>query len=271
MRPAGPIVALVLAGSRPGEQNPVARAAGVPFKCLAPVAGRAMVERVVETLAELPAVGHILVMAEPAAELGRLPVIGRLLAAGRLALRPPEATPATSVEAALDAAGGAPLLVTTADHPLLDRAMVERFLEGALEAEAAVAVGLTPEAAVRVVAPATRRTWWRFRDGRFSGANLFLLRGAAARPALAFWRRVEAERKRPWRIVRLLGPLDLLLYLAGFLTLEGAMARASRTLGCPVRAVPIPIGEAAIDVDRPDDLALAEAILARRAAAGGTP
>ena len=47
-----------------------------------------------------------------------------------------------------------------------------------------------------------------------------------------------------------------------------AMARASRLLGCPVAAVSIPIGEAAIDVDRPEDLALAEAILARRTVSG---
>ena len=138
--------------------------------------------------------------------------------------------------------------------------------EPALASGAAVVVGLAPEWAVRAAAASTRRTWWRFADGRFSGANLFLLRGEAARPALAFWRRVEAERKRPWRIVRLFGLGNLLLYVTGRLTLSRAMARASRRLGCTVAAVPIPIGEAAIDVDRPADLAHAEAILAGRAA-----
>ncbi len=266
MRPAVELRAVVLAGARPGETDPVARAAGVRFKCLAPVAGRAMVERVVEALAGLPALRHILLLADPAAGVARLPVVARELAAGRLALRAPEATPSTSVAAALGEAGDGPLLVATADHPLLDRPILEAFLGPALSSGAAVVVGLAPESAVRAAAPASRRTWWRFRDGRFSGANLFLLRGAEARPALAFWRRVEAERKRPWRIVRLLGVTDLLLYLAGRLTLAEAMARASRLLGCSVTAVSIPIGAAAIDVDRPDDLALVEAILACRAA-----
>ncbi len=266
MSPVVELRAVVLAGTRPGEVDPVARAAGVRFKCLAPVAGRTMVERVVGALAGLSGVTHIMVVADPSAGLERLPVIARELAAGRLALRAPEATPSTSVAAALGEAGDEPLLVTTADHPLLDRRILEAFLGPALSSGAAVVVGLAPEAAVRAAAPATRRTWWRFRDGRFSGANLFLLRGAAARPALAFWRRVEAERKRPWRIVRLLGIVDLLLYLGGRLTLAEAMARASRMLGCPVTAVSIPIGAAAIDVDRPDDLVLAEALLARRAA-----
>ncbi|BCX18029.1 MAG: hypothetical protein KatS3mg117_1711 [Geminicoccaceae bacterium] len=266
MNGAEALAALVLAGARPGEVDPVARAAGVPFKCLAPLAGRPMVAHVVDTLADRAAIRRILVLAEPEAGLERLPAIARLLAEGRLALRPPEASLSASVEAGLAHTEGLPLLVTTADHPLLDRAILEAFLAPALASGAAVVVGLAPEWAVRAAAPSTRRTWWRFADGRFSGANLFLLRGDAARPALAFWRRVEAERKRPWRIVRLLGLGNLLLYLSGRLTLARAMARASRTLGCSVAAVSIPIGEAAIDVDRPADLALAEAILARRAA-----
>lgn len=268
MTPSQPVAALVLAGARPGEVDPVARAAGVPFKCLAPIAGRPMVERVVEALAELPTVARIVVVADPAARLDELPAIARLATEGRLTLHRPETTPATSGEAGLARAGGLPLLVTTADHPLLDRLILEAFLEPALASGAAVVVGLAPEWAVRAAAASTRRTWWRFADGRFSGANLFLLRGEAARPALAFWRRVEAERKRPWRIVRLLGPSNLALYASRLLTLEAAMARASRILGCRVAAVSIPIGVAAIDVDRPADLALAEAILTGRPVAG---
>lgn len=266
MSGAEALAALVLAGARPGEVDPVARAAGVPFKCLAPLAGRPMVEHVVETLAEAAAIRRILVLAEAEARLEQLPAIARLSAEGRLALRSPEASLSASVEAGLAQTEGLPLLVTTADHPLLDRAILDAFVGPALASGAAVAVGLAPEWAVRAVAASTRRTWWRFADGRFSGANLFLLRGDAARPALAFWRRVEAARKRPWRIVRLLGLGNLLLYLSGRLTLARAMARAARTLGCSVAAVSIPIGEAAIDVDRPADLALAEAILVRRAA-----
>lgn len=267
MSPAAPLVAVVLAGERPGEVDPVARAAGVAAKALVPVAGRPMVERVVDALAATPGIGPIRLVARPEAGLLALPGLRALAAAGRLGLDPPAASPAASVAAALEAAGGAPLLVTTADHPLLTAALVAEFLEGARASGADLALGLAPAAAVLELAPHTRRTWWRFADGCWSGANLFRLAGPGARPALAFWRRVEAERKRPWRIVRLLGPLDLLLYLTRSLTLAAAMARASRRLGCCVAAVPLGAGEAAIDVDKPEDLVLAEALLSRPAAA----
>src|SRR3546814_7084049 len=44
---------LVLAGDR-GPQDPVSQAAGVAHKCLAPVAGRTMLERVVTALVASP-------------------------------------------------------------------------------------------------------------------------------------------------------------------------------------------------------------------------
>lgn len=268
MRVDDELVALVLAGSRRGEADPVARAAGVPAKCLAPVGGRAMIARVVEALAATPRIGPMLVVASPELGLERMAELVPHIVSGRLLVRTPGESPAASVLEALDATGDRPLLVTTADHPLLTPAILQAFLSGAGASRADVAVGLAPAEAVLRTAPATRRTWWRFRDGRFSGANLFLLRGAAARPAILFWRRVEAERKRPWRIVRLFGLVDLVLYRSGLLALDQAMARAGRILGCEVAAVRIPIGEAAIDVDRPADLALAEALLARRASLG---
>jgi hypothetical protein len=84
--------------------------------------------------------------------------------------------------------------------------------------------------------------------------------------AVRFWRRVEADRKKPWRIARAFGLGSLLAYGLGLLTLEAAMRRVSRVLGCEARAVALPFAEAAIDVDKPADLALVETILARRAA-----
>ncbi len=48
------------------------------------------------------------------------------------------------------------------------------------------------------------------------------------------------------------------------LDLEQALARASRSLGARVAAVVLPQAEAAIDVDRLEDYALAQRILAER-------
>ncbi|MEE4462085.1 MobA-like NTP transferase domain containing protein, partial [Azotobacter chroococcum] len=80
-----------------------------------------------------------------------------------------------------------------------------------------------------------------------------------------FWRQVEQERKRPWRVIAgALGPLATLRYLLGRLTLEQALAQLSRKLGVKIGAVVLPFAEAAIDVDSRADLDLVERILAQR-------
>jgi hypothetical protein len=147
--------------------------------------------------------------------------------------------------------------------------MVEHFAADArVLGDADLVVGLVERRTIEAVEPDSKRTYWRFKDGAYSGANLFLLKNPKARAAVAFWRRVEADRKRPWKIVRALGFSLLLGYLFGRLTLDQAMLLASGQLGCRVRALALPFGEAAIDVDKPADLLVVERLLlARKAAA----
>src|SRR3546814_9459500 len=48
-----------------------------------------------------------------------------------------------------------------------------------------------------------------FRDERYSGSNLFILRGPAALRLPELWLRVEQQRKRPWRVAAVFGPLQI--------------------------------------------------------------
>ena len=85
----------------------------------------------------------------------------------------------------------------------------------------------------------------------------------AARAA-RFWSRVEVYRKQPWRLFAAAGIGPLLSFLFRRLDLDGAADRLSRLLGLRLRVVALPFPEAAMDVDKPSDLALAEEILASR-------
>ena len=87
----------------------------------------------------------------------------------------------------------------------------------------------------------------------------------ACRAAAAFWVRAEADRKHPLRLARHFGVWASLRFAARRLSLERALALAGQRMGLRVSAVRIPIAEAAIDVDTPEDLALAERILRGRA------
>ena len=253
--------ALVLAGSR-GPTDPVAAAAGLAEKCLVPVLGEPMVERVARVLLAHPAIASLEIAATDPARLAALDG----LADPRIEVTACRPTPSLTVADALER-NGTPLLVTTADHPLLTSEIIERFLEGSVATDADITVGLVSATTVLACYPDAVRTFLSFKGGKYSGANLFLLRREAAAGAVAFWRRVEQDRKKPWRIAKAFGPGLLIAYLLRLRDLDGAMRAASRVVGAEARAVVLDVAEAAIDVDKPRDLALAETILRRRAAA----
>ena len=246
--------ALVLAGSRPDTVDPVAAREGVAHKALARLGDRTLLARVAAALAAAGAERVAVSCSEP-----RVAAAAAALGAQVL---PAAVGPSLSVlHAAADL--GAPLLVTTADHALLAPAWITGLL-GDAPADADVCALLARREAVEAAAPGTRRTYLRFADGAWSGCNLFLLRTERAVLAVDFWRRVEAQRKRPWRMAGLIGPGALIAYASGRLTLDGAAARLGARAGVRAAAVACPDGLAAVDVDTPADLDLCRAILASR-------
>lgn len=255
--------ALVLAGSR-GPDDPVARAAGVTHKAFAPVAGLPMLLRVVQTLRSSPSVGDLaLCIDRSALEQLDPPVAAELLADMRVIA--PDKTPSASVRRAIETLSDAlPLLVTTADNVLLSPQMVEHFCSAA-PTDADLTVAVATETTIRRAYPQSIRTYYRFGGEGISGCNLFLARTPAVMKVAAFWSEIERHRKRPWRLVAAIGPLTLLRFLLGMLDHEAALRRLSEIVGARVRTVEMPFAEAAIDVDKPADLILAEQILARHA------
>ena len=176
------------------------------------------------------------------------------------------ASPSQSVLEALESRPEAtrrrPVLLTTADHALLDRPVLDAFLSASDATDADITVGLVAEQTLQAAYPDSQRTYLRFRGGSFSGANLFALRTPAAREAVLFWRQVERQRKRPWQLVAAFGLPTLALFALRRLTLADGFARASKLLGIRAQPVTLPFARAAIDVDKPADLALVERILA---------
>jgi hypothetical protein len=110
--------------------------------------------------------------------------------------------------------------------------------------------------------PDTQRTWLRFSDDWYSGCNLFLMRGPAAAGVVALWQQIEAERKRPVRMIVRLGVTYALRYVAGRLSLAAALKRLGRLSGARLAWTAIADGRAAVDVDKPADLELVRRLFA---------
>ncbi len=182
----------------------------------------------------------------------------------RLSIEPSEGTIAATLENILaDPSTPYPLLVTTADHALLDPAIIADFCAKAAGAD--VAIGLVERRALVARLPTTQRTWLRFRGGAYSGANLFAFGSARAAQAVALWRTVEQDRKKGWRMIAALGPMALLGAALRLRSVDQTLDSIGRRLGLVIRKVELANPLAAVDVDKPADHALVTAILEGRA------
>lgn len=251
------VTAIVLAGSRPGV-DAFAAQFGTDLKALIPVAGQPMVRRPVDALLAAAAVDRVLVVAQDPERIGAV-----LPAHPRLAVERSGATIASTLLDMADAAATAwPLLVTTADQALLTPEIVEEFCGKADGAD--IAIGVVERRVLLQRLPQSDRTWIPFRGGAYTGANLFLLGSARVRPAIELWKAVEQDRKKGLRLLGRFGLPVLLGAMFRLRSIDQTLASLGKRLGLSIRPVQLSEPLAAVDVDKPADLRLAEALLLER-------
>ena len=253
--------ALVLAGSR-GEDDPVAKAAGVSHKAIAPIAGWPMIVWPVAALSKCADIGSITIMIEDPDVLNGCAGLMKLKEAGRLSIIPAKSNPVASAMAGLEALR-APVLITTADHPLLTTEIIETFLKG-VPRGADIAAGAARKEVLDDAWPDSVRTYLKFSDRQITGCNLFAATSHRAQGVIRLWEQVQQHRKHPLKLARMLGLMNIFRYAIGRLSLERALKRLSQIADCEVAVVDMPIAEAAIDVDYPRDIELVEQILKDR-------
>jgi hypothetical protein len=142
--------------------------------------------------------------------------------------------------------------------------MVDHFCGEARNRGCDVLAGVVRFDLVAEAFPGAKRTVTRLKDGGFCGCNMFAFLTPQARRAADFWRSVEQERKKPLRIVKVMGWSAVLLYLLGQLSLDRALAKLSKRMKLKVGVVKLPFADAAVDVDKVEDWHLVESILADR-------
>lgn len=244
--------ALILAGSR-GSSDPVAAAAGIAHKAFVPLAGKPMIAYVMETLEDAANISSIAVSIEPHAM--PLPLNATRLDAA--------SSPATSVLDALDHLQ-TPVLITTADNPLLGADTLARFLEQAAASNADILAAVSTRDIVEKADKPGRRTYIKFSDHHVSGCNLFAVRTQRGKNAIAFWKRLEQNRKKPWKMAFEIGFLSLFQYLLGRFDSKQAVKRLGKKMDCKASLIFLDDPYAAHDVDKPEDLAFAERSLLDR-------
>lgn len=252
---------LILAGRRPGAVDPLAAAHGVADKCLVPVAGRPMIAHVLASAAASDA-DRIFVSTHHAGLRDDLrdAVADRL--GDRLVIVPAADNLADSVLAVADAARF-PLLITTADNCLLTPETIAEIGDEAERLGIAAGVALARRADVLAVHPDGQRRFYEFSDVAVSNCNAYWIGHRGALKAAEAFRGGGQFVKKPMRLIRAFGLINLLRFRFGLGPIHHIFQRISRHLKVDIAPLLVSDGATAIDVDNERSLRVTEALMAR--------
>ena len=156
------------------------------------------------------------------------------------------------------------ILIVTGDGPLATGRTWMQFLDGASVNRLEAAYAVVSQEKMEAQFPGATRTYARFRDGAFSGGNAFLVPRAQLSELENLIETAFAARKNPLGLAKMLGFGFIVKAVLGRLSVDEAESKVSRLLGCRAGRVEVPDATIAFDVDKPEDLALAETFLNAR-------
>jgi len=245
--------AIVLAG---GPADDVAALhPGAANKAFVPVAGIALVERVVSALRAVPRVEQIVVVA-PSQTHG----------CAALAQADETRTDGSRIIDSLRSGmagfpADEPLLIVASDLPVLTTPALDEVFDALALRELDVAYTCLARRYHDERFPQIPHTWARMREGQFCGGGVSAIRPSALGRLSEFLDALGAARKAPLRLAAVFGWDVVLRFALGRLSIADAQARATAIMRGPVGAICCTHPEIAVNVDRPRDVPLAEALL----------
>lgn len=249
--------AIILAG---GENNrQLSQCAPQPYEALIEIAGKPMVTFVAEALAASSHVKRIFVVG-PAAELANcgFPENTVVVQGGNTIME----TILIGMKA-IDCKSH--VLVATADIPLLTPDAINDFILQCGPAKLDLYYPIVNREVNERFYPGNKRTYVRFKEGTFTGGNLFLVNAAIVPDCVQLAEKIIADRKNPFKLCCLLGWEFVLKFIIGKLQLHEAEARVTQLLRISGKVVHSGFPEVGIDVDKPSDLELVRSAFSIRA------
>ncbi len=242
--------AVVLAGGDGAVIDPNSR-----FKGLLPVAGKPMVEWVVDALRSAHGVAEIAVVVPSAEDLGAwVDKVDKLVVSD-----------GSFIENMLAGIGAfrtdRPVLVTTGDLPALTPEAVDDFIELSLVTGADFTYPLVSKADMLDQFPGSDRSFIRLAEGEYTGGNMMIVNPFLVDQNRDIGQRLFDTRKSALRMARTIGFRFVAKLVLGRLQIHEVEAKMGEVLGGRGAAVYTTHGSIGADVDKPIDVIVAERVL----------
>jgi GTP:adenosylcobinamide-phosphate guanylyltransferase len=242
--------AVILAGGDGEVLDPQQR-----FKGLVPVAGKPLVEWVVDAFRSAALIGEIAVVIPTAENLGPwVDTVDKLVVSDRDFMDNVLAGAAAFRQ-------DRPVVVATGDIPMLTGAAIDHFVAAGLETGAEFVYPLIKKETIEAAYPGSARTYFKLKTGRYTGGNAMMVDPRLLPAVRDLGQRMFDDRKNAIALVRTAGLGFVVKFVLGQLVPEDLADKIRDLLGGTGAAVVVDDPSIGMDVDKPADMALVERLL----------
>lgn len=260
--------AIVTAGGIPRPEDPLYTYSNGDSKALIDVAGKPMVQWVLDALGGSKRVSNVIVvgLSSKSGVTCKKPLYfvsnqGRMLA-----------NIVTGINKALEINKRTKyVMVVSSDIPTVKAEMVDWLVDTCMETKDDLYYGVCPRDVMEARFPDSRRTYTHLKDMDVCGADMNIAHVRMATEHLDLWESLIGSRKSPLRQASLIGWGTLFALFTRRLTLEDAVRRVRERIGVNARAIVWPHAEPCMDVDKPSQLELLREDLARQVTEAARP
>jgi len=253
--------AIVTAGGIPQPEDPLYTFSHGDSKALIDVAGKPMVQWVLDALGDAKNVENVVVVGlSPKSGVTCKKPLHYVSNQGRML-----ANIVTGINKALELnRKNKYVLVVSSDIPAIKPEMVDWLIETCMQTKDDLYYGVCPRQVMEARYPNSRRTWTHLKDMDVCGADMNITHVRMATEHLDLWEQLIGTRKSPLRQAGIIGFGTLIALFMRRLTLDDAVKRVRDRIGIKARAIVWPHAEPCMDVDKPHQLELLRTDLQRQ-------
>jgi len=243
--------AIVTAGGIPQPGDPLYNYSNGDSKALIDIAGKPMVQWVLDALSDAKNVENVIVIGlTPKSGLTCKKPLHYLSNQGRM-LANIVAGVRKSVE--LNKKTEYVLLVSS-DIPALKSEMVDHLVETSMQTRDDIYYGVCPRDVMETRYPTSNRTYTKLKDMQVCGADINVIHVSMTTEHLDTWEKLIGNRKSPLASAAVIGWDTLFLLFTRQVTLQELVEKASARIGIKGRIIIWDKAEPCMDVDKPHQL-----------------
>lgn len=252
--------AIVTAGGIPQPQDPLYSYSHGNSKALIDVAGKPMIQWVLDALGDAKHVDNVIVMGlSPKSGVTCKKPLHFISNQGRML-----ANIVTGVNKSLELnAKNEYVLIVSSDIPTIRPEMVDWLVETCMQTDDDLYYGVCKREVMEKRFPDSKRTYTRLKDVEVCGSDISVSHVSMATEHLDMWESLIGTRKSPLRQASMIGLDTFFQVFTRSITLEDLATKISKRIGIKGRAIIWPHAEPCMDVDKPHQLELLRADLAQ--------